>query len=122
MRAGMRDAKITVSKSYVVRDAGTGSRLGRIYKTYPYTLRCLLEALDEARLRSCAGPPQVVTVVTGRVSTVIRRYASGREVPVTSLAEPAQPARPRFDHVAVRTPKRELRSFPEGPSGRRADN
>lgn len=97
MRAGIRDTNTTASKSYVVRDAGTGGRPGKVYKTYAYTLRCLLEALEDARLRSCAGPPQVVTVVTGKVSTVIRRYERGHEVPVTSLPEPAQPARPRPD-------------------------
>jgi len=72
------------SKSYAVRDAGTPSRLGRVYKTYPYTLESLLEAMDEARLRSYHGGPQVVTIVTSRQSTVIRRYEQGRLVPVKS--------------------------------------
>ncbi|MBV9384591.1 MAG: hypothetical protein JOY82_23895 [Streptosporangiaceae bacterium] len=81
MRAGTRDDS-TASKSYAVRDVGTGSRLGTVYRTYPYTLRSLLEALDDARLRSYAGPPQVVTVVTGRQSTVIRRYEHGCEVAI----------------------------------------
>lgn len=35
-------------------------------KTYPYDLRSLLKALEEARLRSFNAGPQVVTVVTGR--------------------------------------------------------
>jgi hypothetical protein len=75
----------TVGKSYAVRDADTGTRLGKVYKTYPYTLRSLLEALEDARLRSYNEPPQVVTVVTDRQSIVIRRYEGGRELPRTSL-------------------------------------
>lgn len=71
------------SRAYVVRDAGTHDRLGKVYRMYPYTLESLLEALDEARLRSYNGPPQVVTVVADRQSTVIRRFEHGREVPVT---------------------------------------
>jgi len=73
----------TGSRAYVVREAGTPGKLGKVYRMYPYTLESLLEALDEARLRSYNGPSQVVTMVTGRQSTVIRRYEHGREVPVT---------------------------------------
>lgn len=67
------------ARSYAVRDAGTPSGLGKIWKRYPYNLRSLLEALDDARLRSFGHGPQVVTVVTGRHSEVIRRYEHGRE-------------------------------------------
>ncbi|WP_300605940.1 hypothetical protein [Trebonia sp.] len=73
----------TGSRAYVVRDAGSPGRLGKVYRMYPYTLQALLQALDEARLRSYNGPPQVVTVVADRQSTVIRRFEHGREVPVT---------------------------------------
>jgi hypothetical protein len=31
----------TPSRSYAVRDAGSPSRLGKVYKTYPYTLDAL---------------------------------------------------------------------------------
>lgn len=48
----------TASKSYAVREAGTGNRLGKVWKTYPYNLRSLLEALDDARLRSINRGPQ----------------------------------------------------------------
>ena len=72
----------TAARSYTVRDAGTGTRLGKVYKTYPYTLRSLMEALEDARLRSYNGPLQIVTVVTGRQSAVIRRFESGHEVHV----------------------------------------
>jgi hypothetical protein len=71
---------MAVTKSYAVRDAGSPGRLRKVYRTYPYTLKALLETLDEARLRSYSGPPQVVTVVTGRKSMVIRRFEHGREV------------------------------------------
>jgi hypothetical protein len=66
------------ARGYAVRDAGTPSRLGKIYKTYPYDLRSLLEALEQARLRSFNEGPQVVTIVTGRQNQVIRRYPRHR--------------------------------------------
>jgi hypothetical protein len=68
------------TRGYAVRDAGQPSRLGKIYKTYPYDLRSLLEALEQARLRSFNQGPQVVTVVTGRQNQVIRRYEHGKQV------------------------------------------
>ena len=58
----------TPSRSYAVRDAGSPSRLGKVYKTYPCTLDALLQVLEEARLRSFNEGPQVITVVTGRSS------------------------------------------------------
>lgn len=73
----------TSGRAYVVRDDTGGAVPGNVDRLFPYTLRGLTEALDEARYRSYAGPPQVVTVVGGRGSRVIRRYANGREVPVT---------------------------------------
>jgi len=75
------------SRAYAVRDAGSASRLGKVYKTYPYTLRSLLEALDDARLRSLNKGPQVVTVVTGRQSQVIRRYQHGKKTWSLSRAQ-----------------------------------
>jgi hypothetical protein len=39
-----------------------------------------LKAIEDARLRSFNGPPQVVTRVTGREPAVIRRFEKGREV------------------------------------------
>jgi len=68
------------TRSYAVRDAGSPSRLGRVRKTYPYNLRSLLEALDDARLRSFNEGPQVVTLVRGRRSQVIRSDEHDREV------------------------------------------
>jgi len=51
--------------AYVVRDDGAGTP-GNVDKLYPYTLRGLTEALEEARFRSFAGPPQVVAGLGGR--------------------------------------------------------
>jgi hypothetical protein len=74
-------------RSYAVRDAASPSRLGKVWKTYPYDLRSLLVALDDARLRSYDEGPQVVTVVTGRHSQGIRRYEHGKEALSASTAE-----------------------------------
>jgi hypothetical protein len=65
------------SKSYAIRAAGSPSRPGKIWKTYPYDLRSLVLALDEARWHSLYNGPHVVTVVTGRCSKVIRVYEHG---------------------------------------------
>lgn len=67
-----------IGKSYIVRAAGTPSRPGRVFKVYPYTLRDLLEAIDDARLRSYGHGPQVVAVAEGRRRTVIRRFEDGQ--------------------------------------------
>jgi hypothetical protein len=67
-------------RAYVVRDAGSPSRLGKLYKIYPHTLDALLEALEDARFRSHTGPPQIVILMEGRQQTVIRRFERGRQV------------------------------------------
>jgi hypothetical protein len=77
--------------AYVVRDddAGArgargdspGARPGNVDQLYPYTLRGLTDALEEARFRSFAGPPQVVMVMGEGGMRVIRRYEQGRERP-----------------------------------------
>jgi hypothetical protein len=66
--------------AYVVRDDGAGTP-GNVDKLYPYTLRGLTDALEEARFRSFAGPPQVVAVMGEGGLKVIRRYSGGRETP-----------------------------------------
>jgi hypothetical protein len=48
---------------------------------YPYTLKGLIEALEEARFRSAGGPPQVVVVKGEDGMRVIRRFERGREIP-----------------------------------------
>jgi hypothetical protein len=74
---------VTGSKSYVVRHAGSPSRLGKVWKTYPYTLRALLGAIEDARLQSYNNGPHVLAVVNDRKTRIIRRFELGREVPVT---------------------------------------
>jgi hypothetical protein len=73
--------------AYVVRDADAqGGRPGNVDKLYPYTLRGLTDALEEARFRSFAGPPQVVMVMGETGLRVIRRYEQGRERPAGDAA------------------------------------
>ena len=67
--------------AYVVRDDGAGTTPGNVDKLYPYTLKGLTDALEEARFRSFAGPPQVVVVMGESGMKVIRRYEHGRESP-----------------------------------------
>ena len=65
--------------AYVVRDDSPGGPSGNVDKLYPYTLKGLVEALEEARFRSFAGPPQVVVVKGDEGKRVIRRFERGRE-------------------------------------------
>ena len=72
--------------AYVVRDDGAGTVLGltgpgNVDKLYPYTLKGLTDALEEARFRSFAGPPQIVAVMGEAGMRIIRRYEHGRESP-----------------------------------------
>jgi hypothetical protein len=77
--------------AYVVRDDGAGGVPGstgqgntgqaNVDKLFPYTLKGLTDALEEARFRSFAGPPQVVMVMKEGSLRVIRRYEQGRERP-----------------------------------------
>ena len=68
--------------AYVVRDEIASTLSGNVDKLYPYTLKGLTDALEEARFRSFAGPPQLVLVMAGDGMKVIRRYEHGRERPV----------------------------------------
>ena len=65
--------------AYVVRDDCAGTMPGKVDKLYPYTLKGLTDALEEAPFRRFAGPPQVVVVMGERGMKVIRRYEHGRE-------------------------------------------
>jgi hypothetical protein len=69
---------VTVGRAYVVRDAN--AEQGSVDRVYPYTLRGLTDALEEARFRSYAGRPQELAVMAEGGSKVIRRYEHGREV------------------------------------------
>jgi hypothetical protein len=76
---------VTGGKAYVVRDADVGQHSGEVARVYPYTLTGLTQALDEARFRSYGGRPQLLAVIAGAESKVIRRYEQGKEVPVAPL-------------------------------------
>jgi len=76
---------VTGGKAYVVRDADPDADAGEVARVYPYTLNGLKQALDEARFRSYAGQPQLLAVLAGAETKVIRRYEHGKEVPVTPL-------------------------------------
>jgi hypothetical protein len=65
--------------AYVVRNDSPGAPSGNVDKLYPYTLKGLVEALEEARFRSFAGPPQLVLVKGEDGMRVIRRYSLGKE-------------------------------------------
>lgn len=71
----------TGGRAYVVREAEAGA--GEVTRVYPYTLKGLTEALDDARFQSMSGVAQVLAVIADGRSTVIRRYEGGREVPVS---------------------------------------
>ena len=82
---------------------------------YPYTLRGLTEALEEARFRSHSGAPQVLAILGTGNTRVIRRFENGREVPVAPLAELPTAATDRCYRFRPRQPRAVRRS----PSGRR---
>jgi hypothetical protein len=71
------------ARGYLVRDAdSTRGKGAKVDQIYPYTLRGLTEALEEARFRSHSGAPQVLAILGTGNSRVIRRFEDGREVPV----------------------------------------
>lgn len=70
---------VRAGAAYVVRDEGAKGKPGNVDKLYPYTLKGLTDALEEARYRSFAGPPQVVMTMTEAGLRRIRRYENGRE-------------------------------------------
>jgi hypothetical protein len=78
------------ARGYLVRDAdSTRGKGAKVDQIYPYTLRGLTEALEEARFRSHSGAPQVLAILGTGNTRVIRRFENGREVPVAPL--PPQP-------------------------------
>ncbi len=74
------------ARGYLVRDAdSTRGKGAKVDQIYPYTLRGLTEALEEARFRSHSGAPQVLAILGTGNTRVIRRFEDGREVPVAPL-------------------------------------
>ncbi len=67
--------------AYVVRDESPGAQPGNVDQLYPYTLKGLTDALEEARYRSFGGPAQVVAVHSESGLRIIRRYERGHETP-----------------------------------------
>jgi hypothetical protein len=67
-------------RAYVVREDNAGTEPGNVDRLFPYTLKGLTEALEEARFRSFAGTPHVVAVAAESGIKVIRKYEHGREV------------------------------------------
>jgi hypothetical protein len=100
------------ARGYLVRDAETNGGKGRkVDQIYPYTLRGLTEALEEARFRSHSGAPQVLAILGTGNTRVIRRFEDGREVPIAPLPRPGeegegtaapQPLSPSADQVRTR--------------------
>jgi hypothetical protein len=71
------------ARGYLVKDADANrGKNAKVDQIYPYTLRGLTEALEEARFRSHSGAPQVLAVLGTGSTRVIRRFEDGREVPV----------------------------------------
>lgn len=68
-------------RAYLVRDEPEGARR-HPDKVFPYNLRGLLAAIDEARWRSFGDIAQVVIVRRDGASWPIRRFERGEEVPV----------------------------------------
>jgi hypothetical protein len=74
------------ARGYLVRDAdSTRGKGAKVDQIYPYTLRGLTEALEEARFRSHSGAPQVLAILGTGNTRIIRRFEDGREVPVAPL-------------------------------------
>ncbi len=67
------------SEATSAKSAATGS--GSVDRLYPYTLKGLTDALEEARFRSFAGTPHVVAVAADSGIKIIRKYERGQEVP-----------------------------------------
>jgi hypothetical protein len=67
-------------RAYVVREDSTGPEPGKVDRLYPYTLKGLTDALEEARFRSFAGTPHLVAVAAESGIRVIRKYERGHEV------------------------------------------
>jgi hypothetical protein len=67
------------ARTYLVRDESPDKLPRHVDQVHPYTLRWLLAALEEARLRSYGDNPQLVLAREGNASRVIRRFEHGLE-------------------------------------------
>jgi hypothetical protein len=69
-------------KTYLVLDEAPESIPRHVDQVYPYTLRGLVAALEEARNRSLGDNPQLVVAREGNASRLIRRFEHGRETEI----------------------------------------
>lgn len=69
-------------KTYLVTDEAPERIPRHVDQVYPYTLRGLIAALEEARIRSFGDNPQLLLAREGEASTVIRRFEHGLETEV----------------------------------------
>lgn len=68
-----------LSRVYVVRDAGPSGESRHPDQLRPYTLRGLLDAIADARLRSRSGTPQELYAREPWGWRLLRRYEDGRQ-------------------------------------------
>lgn len=76
-------AQPSAPRTYLVVDEVPESIPRHVDQVYPYTLRGLVAALEEARSRSFGGNPQLIVAREGKSSRVIRRFEHGRETEIT---------------------------------------
>jgi hypothetical protein len=108
------------ARGYLVRDAdSTRGKGAKVDQIYPYTLRGLTEALEEARFRSHSGAPQVLAILGTGNTRVIRRFENGREVPVAPLPTVA-PRLPEQVAAATGRPRRFLADWAATAEARHA--
>lgn len=72
----------TPAKTYLVRDEAEDRLPRHADQVHPYTLRGLLAALEDARLRSYGDNPQLLIARSGEESRVVRRFEHGVETEV----------------------------------------
>ena len=70
------------AKTYLVVDEAPDRIPRHVDQVYPYTLRGLVSALEEARIRSYGDNPQLLIARHGGESRVIRRFEHGHETGV----------------------------------------
>jgi hypothetical protein len=70
------------AKTYLVVDETTERLPRHVDQVHPYTLRGLLAAMEDARLRSYGDNPQLLLARHGEESRVIRRFEHGLETEV----------------------------------------
>jgi hypothetical protein len=70
------------ARTYLVRDEAPDRLPRHVDQVHPYTLRGLLAALEDARLRSYGDNPQLLIAREGEASRIVRRFEHGHETDV----------------------------------------